>query len=257
MFRFILSFILIASIVHAVDIGSDTAVNRFDTQQIAGNGDRVAGFAALYGGLALANSSTSATFDSFFQISGEIALNFGTLILNQDLVFQDVTSFTSTGNIQGNGQSLILSPQISKLPTSSSAQAASCSISLVTSNATSAQVNSTDWNASGQYLAIATNDPGGATNQVVIYSWNGSSLSVITGVDIDNSALSVRWHPTNDWIAVGRTGAGGSPFEEIFIYSFNGAILTLLDSLTLVFDTANAVSWRPDGNYLAVATEWH
>ena len=245
--------LLIANSVVGVDIGSDTAVTRFNTQQAVANGDRIAGFASLYGGFALNNPGTTGIFDSFFQVSGNIALNYGTLILNQDLITQDVVNILSIGHINGNGRTLELSPQVSRMPASNSSFS-NCSISLLTSNATSVQVNSVDWNSTGEYLAIATNDPGGATNQVQIYGWNGTSLSLITGVDIDNSAFSVRWHPTKNWIAVGRNGAGGSPFEEIYIYSFNGATLTLLSSLTLLFDTANAVAWRPDGNFLAVAS---
>lgn len=249
-----LCFLLLLSSAHifGVDIGSDTAVSRFNTQQTLADGDRIAGFAALFGGFALDGVATTGIFDSFFQVSGDIDLNFGTLILNQDLVTQDVVRILSLGVINGNGRTLELSPQLSRIPEND--ELSNCSISFLNSSATNDQVNSVDWNSTGEYVAIAINDAGGAADQVEIYGWDGSALTLITGVDIDNDALSVRWHPTNDWIAVGRNGAAGSPFEEIFIYSFNGTTLTLLDSLTLVLDTANAVSWRPDGDFLAVAS---
>ncbi len=245
--------LFIANSLLGVDIGSDSAVTRFNTQQSLADGDRIAGFAALFGGFALSGSETTGIFDSFFQVSGDIALNFGTLVLNQDLIIQDEANIRSIGQINGNGRTLELSSQVSQMPFLDSSLS-SCGIALLTSNAASDQVNSVDWNSTGEYVAIATNDPGGATDQVEIYGWDGTTLTLITGVDIIDNVFSVRWHPTNDWIAVARNGGVFTPFQEVYIYSFNGTTLTLLDSLTLVADTANAVSWRPDGNFLGVAT---
>ena len=47
---FVISIFCFLGIIFCVDIGSDTAVNRFNTQQTLNNGDRIAGFAALQGG---------------------------------------------------------------------------------------------------------------------------------------------------------------------------------------------------------------
>jgi hypothetical protein len=52
---------------HAANIGSDTAVTRFGTQQTVNNGDRIAAFAALTAGFRMANSSASGIFDSFLR----------------------------------------------------------------------------------------------------------------------------------------------------------------------------------------------
>ncbi len=98
----------------AVTIGSDSAVQRFPTQQTLNTGDRVAGFAALDGGFALATNAT-ATFDAFFPVSGNVALNGGVILLYEDLYFENLVSFMGTGTISGNGHMLAFSPSQSVL----------------------------------------------------------------------------------------------------------------------------------------------
>ena len=50
-------FILISftTLMRPVDIGSDTAVTRFNNQQVLNNGDRIAGFASIAAGFLIAN----------------------------------------------------------------------------------------------------------------------------------------------------------------------------------------------------------
>ena len=99
-----------------VDIGSDTAPTRFSTQQTLWNGDRVAGFASLEAGFRLIGSVATATFDSFFPVSGDIELRFGALILDRDLILRNVSSFITLGDIFGNGHTLEFSPTVTILP---------------------------------------------------------------------------------------------------------------------------------------------
>ncbi|MFC1841523.1 hypothetical protein ACFLYA_00460 [Candidatus Dependentiae bacterium] len=113
-FLFSLFFVKIAV---CVDIGSDTAVDRFTSQQILNNGDRVAGFAFLLGGFELSSASVSATFDSFFPVSGNIEFNSGTLTLSRDLILRDVSNIVTFGSIVGSNHTLELAPSISYLPT--------------------------------------------------------------------------------------------------------------------------------------------
>ncbi len=250
MFKYIIAIMLLCfHMLEPVNIGSDTAVTRFNTQQTVFNSDRIAGFASLAAGFSFFNSSVVAAFDSFFGVSGDVALNFGSLNLNQDILLLK-SSLSSSGNIRANGYTINFGPSIQRIPVLSSVNEQSCGITSVTNLAAAAQVNSVDWNSSGQYLASGINDPGGTTSQVTVYSWNGTSLTSITGVDINGTVFGVRWHPTNDWIAVARAAGGGN---ELYVYSFNGVALTLLSSIGLAA-SANAVDWRPDGNFLAVAT---
>ncbi len=240
-------FIVFSINLVAVDIGSDTAVTRFNTQQVVADGDRIAGFASLAAGFALANSATTGTFDCFFPVKGDIVFRFGTLELNQDLIFHNLASILSLGNIVGNFHVLELAESIDCIP---SVASSACSITFADQIAAADFVYSVDWNSTGEYVAIGMENNGG--NEVQIYSWNGITLTSITGVSIGNDANSVRWHPTNDWIAVGRTGGGG---HEVYNYSFNGVTLTLLDSFNVGGGgaTVNEVAWHPDGAHLAVA----
>ena len=114
----VLLFIIATSfqLLVCTDIGSDTSVDRFTTQQILSDGDRVAGFAALEGGFALSSASTIATFDSFFPVSGTVALNGGTLVLDRDLLLHNTTSIQNLGNIVGGGHVMSLAPNMSFLP---------------------------------------------------------------------------------------------------------------------------------------------
>ena len=61
--------------LYGANIGSDTAVTLFTTQQVLQAGDRIAAFAGLQGGFALAGNSSFGTFDTFFYVSGNVALN--------------------------------------------------------------------------------------------------------------------------------------------------------------------------------------
>lgn len=115
-FLFILAVLTWHKGLQAVTIGSDTAVNRFNTQQSLGTGDRVAGFAWLVGGIALTSAAVTATFDSTFPISGNTNLAGGTLVLVQDLVYTDPVSMNSVGNIVGNNRSLEFSATVTTIP---------------------------------------------------------------------------------------------------------------------------------------------
>lgn len=107
-------FIIFTMSTYCVDIGSDTAVTRFNNQVTVNNGDRIAAFAALNGGFKLANSAVVAEFDSFFGVSGTVDFTGGTLGLAKDLILQDVSSLISTGTakIHGNLHQIEVAPAL-------------------------------------------------------------------------------------------------------------------------------------------------
>mgnify|MGYP006969554494 CR=1 FL=1 len=109
-------FGILVQFIDAVDIGSDTAVTRFNNQVTINNGDRVAGFAALNGGFSINGSNATGTFDSFFQVSGPLAFNAGTLILNQDLCLSNVSNVGPLGDIVGNFHAFDLSETVTVIP---------------------------------------------------------------------------------------------------------------------------------------------
>src|SRR5579872_2950128 len=126
--------------INCTDIGSDTAVTLFNNQVGLVNADRIAGFAAINGGFFLdTTSSTTVLFDSFFPVVGNIQLNGGTLNLNQDLVFQDVTNLISFGTINANLHQLEFASGMNIVP-SGNAQTG-CLITSTTNTVSSTQVN--------------------------------------------------------------------------------------------------------------------
>ncbi|MCX5921807.1 MAG: WD40 repeat domain-containing protein [Candidatus Dependentiae bacterium] len=116
---FLYSSLLLLNIVSqsllGIDIGSDTAVKRFNSQQTLHDGDRVAGFAVFDGGL-IVNSGTTVIWDSLFPVSGPIALR-GTLSLNNNLLFRDISSLQSLGTIYGNNHSIAIADSMNIIPT--------------------------------------------------------------------------------------------------------------------------------------------
>jgi hypothetical protein len=63
----------------------------------------IQGFARFDDGFSLENSVTTCTFNGYFLVSGDVALNGGTLILEQDLIFRNIASIESMGDIYGDG----------------------------------------------------------------------------------------------------------------------------------------------------------
>jgi len=240
-------------VVLAATIGSDSAVTRFNAQQTVNNGDRIAGFAGLYGGFALAGASTVGTFDSFFQVSGPVDLNYGTLVLNQDLVLYDNAYFDTIGNIVGQGHALELSPSMTTVPTTSAIQEG-CAIYLATQATTNSgkSINTLDWSVGDALLAlgVTTGNP-----DLEIWGWNASSNTLTFKTTFNVNALpvnSVSWHPTQSWLALGTNNNAGAG-AELYIYSVN-TVTGALILLSSVNYTANVTSieWHPSGNYLAV-----
>jgi WD40 repeat protein len=232
---------------YAATIGSDTAVNRFNTQQILGDGDRVAGFAWLAGGFQLAG--LFGTFDSFFPVSGSVGLNGRTLILSQDLIFAEVASFATLGNVVGNGHVLELAAGMKCIPQSQPIDFGNCNLNLLTSVAEGADVNAVSWSYDDQYVAAGLDSYAGT--ELRVYQFNGTSLTLITSVEMGVTVQAVDWHPSQYYLAVGRNA---SATQELLVYSFNGASLTQISQVEFGANVT-AVTYHPTGNYLAVGTE--
>jgi 6-phosphogluconolactonase (cycloisomerase 2 family) len=232
--------------IEAATIGSDTAPSRFNTQQTLKTGDRVAGFAALAGGLKLFDYNTAATFDSFFAVSGRLALNGGSLVLTRDLILNDVASIDSLGNIIGNDHIFLLPPNISNLVTG---DIVNCNVSFTSTtvvNTLSQIINFQDWSYQDLYLALALQ---ATTNQVAVYQFNSPVTTFTTAVTPSGSVVNaVAWHPFRNTLAV---ASQGSP--QLFLYSYSlGTGLVFKDSEILKNSAARSLAWHPSGNYIAV-----
>jgi len=241
------SMVYLASI-YAADIGSDTAVNRFDTLQVLQDGDRIAGFAALDEGFVLAGEGVTGTFDSFFPVSGLLSLNFGTLSLNQDLIFHNEASIYIAGNILGNNHNLEFSRSIKCIPEQSGADL--CSITFTHDHISPDTVTSVDFSYDDLYLVHSY-----GTNISVEQVINENYLQAAGSQNIGQTVYAVAWHPLSDYIAVGAAGGAGA---ELYIYSYNRGThaFTLTDSKDFggVGNAINSLDWHPDGDYLAIGS---
>src|SRR5437899_10350611 len=103
----ILSFtILILSLSKnsfGVKIGSDLVPSRerLITFTSSDKDNEILGFAAMQNGFVLQDAQTRVVYNSFFPVSGDVALNGGHLVLKQDLILRDSEKMY-LGNILGN-----------------------------------------------------------------------------------------------------------------------------------------------------------
>jgi WD40 repeat protein len=109
---------------------------------------------------------------------------------------------------------------------------------------------SVDWSPDGRFLAIGRGYlEGGEQYAVQIYSFNGTSLSLVDQVDYGFTICSVNWSPDGRFLAVGGNDPMGS--DGIKIYRFAGSSLSLA-AHTNYGSFLYSVNWSSDGRYLAV-----
>jgi WD40 repeat protein len=105
-----------------------------------------------------------------------------------------------------------------------------------------------NWSPDGRYLAVGGQAPTSG-NEIQIYSFSGTSLTLVDSKDYGTTVYSMNWSPDGRYLAVG--GQAPTSGNEIQIYSFSGSSLTLVDSKNYG-NYVNSMNWSPDGRYLAV-----
>lgn len=242
--------------LQAFDIGSDTTVTRFTTQQVVLNGTRIAKGAELEEGFRLFSITSTGKFDSVFSVFGQTSLNGGKLHLDSDLIFSNVSSLHTLGNIVGNHHTMELSATMTCIP-AISPEEVDCGAFLITSVNQPDDITTSDWSFDSNFIAIGLNDSGGSHDILRIYEFDGTTATLKTSTQLDafQKIELVRWHPSKHWLAVCRERLG-SGRKEVLIFSFNtttGA-LTELSGLDLPVDVFS-VAWHPDGDVLAIGQE--
>ena len=76
---------------------------------------------------------------------------------------------------------------------------------------------------------------------VIVYGWDGTSLTPKDSKDHGTVANSVSWSPDGKYLAVGGINAD----KDVIVYEWNGTSLTPTDSKDHGSE-ANSVSWSPD-----------
>jgi hypothetical protein len=193
---FVCITILVPGVVCAVDIGSDTTVDRFSSQVNLLDGDRIAGFAAIEAGFQLLGVNVSAIFDSFFEVTGDIALNGGELTLYRDLIMRNRSSIGTLGRINGNGHTLEFSSMTMCVPRVAG-DSANCFMTFVTDAPQFSDVETLDWTVDDRFIAIGT-DPTGDAGELRIYEFDGSTLTFRSEDDTlsGKTVPVVRSHPS-------------------------------------------------------------
>lgn len=248
-YTFFWSALSIMLYVNTMDIGSDTAVTRFNSQVTINDGDRVAGFAALDGGFFISSPNATATFDSFFQVSGPLEFNGGTLNLNQDLIIANGASMGPLGNISGGFHMVDLATTVTKLPITT--EVSNCFISFLTETTGISNFETCSWAFDNVYIAVGST----ANPELLVYSFDGSTLTFVDSVGPPGATRPINevlWRPNEYFLAMTRNGGGN---DELFIYEFD----TGTETLTQIDSNGHGgagrgVAWRPDGDYLVEGT---
>ncbi len=94
--------------VHALTVGSETVVSAQGSVVFPSGANDVIGFTRMKSGFTLQDAATIVRWSAYFPISGNILLNGGLIVLNQDMVLYPGSRFLGTGKIDANGYSIIL-----------------------------------------------------------------------------------------------------------------------------------------------------
>ncbi|MBX9831120.1 WD40 repeat domain-containing protein [Candidatus Babeliales bacterium] len=119
-----------------------------------------------------------------------------------------------------------------------------------------ANLSGSSWHPTGNYLAIGTTGAVSGGNELRLYSFNGSTLSLATSIDFGGASSfigAVVFNPAGNFLAVG--GLLPTSTFELQIYSFYGGSLTLIDSKdysTSATGEVREIAWDPSGNYIAI-----
>lgn len=246
------------STIYAATIGSDTAVNRFSTQQTINNTDRVAGFAWLEGGFRLNDLTVTGTFDSVFPVSGSVDFNGGRLFLHTDLNFTALSSLILLGRLSAEGFSVDLSNSIHQIPQFSVGSSA-CLVNRIASATPNANtILSCDWSFDHRFIAVSTT-VAILNTSIFIYEFTGSSLiqraSSNLGGGVVSAVNAIRWHPSKHLLAVARNDATLITSQMLTLtFNTTSFALSIQDTEAVVGESALSAAWHPTGNFLAFGT---
>ncbi len=240
--------------VLAVTYGGDSVsiVNPF---AITGDDNSITSLACAKNGFAFADAATTCSFYSIFPVAGPITLNGGRLWLNSDLILTNTGSFTNLGTIKGQNHVLSLSPYMTTFNYQDNPSGVTA-LSLVERQTLPQTLNSVDWSSDGNYVAVVSDLAGGGTPELRVYSFNGTSLSLVASTNISvSSCFSVRWRPTTGSPSTYHLALTASFGDRLRLYSFTPPSTLSEVAITAevpTSDTYNAVSWQGRGNYLVL-----
>jgi len=237
--------------IQAFVVGSQTAVSRQENIVFpaADSDNEMRGFAAFENGFSLEDETTTCTFNSSFLVSGEIDLGGGSLFLNKDLIFENACYILSTGRIRGDGKRIEFPKSLIETRVPYLQQETAQQISDVDTSSEGVTVNSVDWSYDGSYVVSAMNLHG--SDEIQVYSFNGSTLSFVDGAARVTDTNCVRWHPSLLYIACVVDDEG----YDTYVYQLSGGTLSQTGQGYLT-GSGFACAWHPSGNYLATGANY-
>ena len=246
-------FVLFSNI-HAVGSWSTPSRLGHQTIQTSGNGtssNNIEGYTFLDDAFELESATTTCTWDAFYPVRGPISLNGGTVYLQQDFKMGGTSSMESSGSIYCYGKQFDFGSTTTSFDVSGASGSLTEQVSL--DDASNPVVNgenpsiqygySCDWSYDGAYCIV------GGKSYIYdwrIYSFDGSSLTHVDGIDNNDVAYNLRAHPSEYYVAVTRNYT-----KQVYVHKYTGVGIT--DNISESFDESpRAVAWHPSGNYLAV-----
>jgi len=109
-----------------------------------------------------------------------------------------------------------------------------------------------DWNPNDNYVASGSEQSN--NQELVIYYFDGSTLTTTKTVEEGVQINSVNWHPTKNFLAVGEN-SGANPEFQVYNFNVSNGSLTLTGSGEYGSTDAMAVAWHSSGNFVEVGTD--
>jgi hypothetical protein len=239
----------ILSQAQAVVVGSKTtpSVQNYIEFPAIDTNNTALGFAAFNSGFGLQDVTTSCTYNNYLPVSGPITLNGGTLYLRQDLVLDSQSTFFSSGSVYGNTYAFELAKRSSDFDFPGLA----CVVRTgLTSFTIQDDATSLDWSINDDYVCFGTYNSSGP--ELYLGYFDGTVLTSTLSLNVGTNFQSVRWHPTERFLAASRFQTGGNEVITFQHKVFNGTLSVI--SGASVGGDVNAVCWHPSGNYLIAGT---
>ncbi len=110
------------------------------------------------------------------------------------------------------------------------------------------------WAHWGNYVAVGTVNAVGVTEQLYVYNFNGTSLTLSASAGIGTTISTIDWSPTSSVIAVGLVGGS----ENLRLFKYNSMANTLSEIQSArqgISKTVQTVSWDKTGQNLSVAMD--
>jgi WD40 repeat protein len=188
-------------------------------------------------------------------VHGNILLSGGTLVLDRNLSFNNITNINNPGLILANYNTLSLPENVGTFTIAQNGLAGSVFLQQFASDTTSNPVDAVDWLFDNSYVIAGTNYTSGQSN-IITYSVNGMTLTAVGNISAGSTVYSVAGHPSMNYVAIGCASFSGN---EVQVYAVNKATggLTLTGSASIGSCSYScwAVCWHTSGNYLIAGTD--